>query len=154
AWLRQIVAEATSATMDRRLRIGITEREPLRRQRSLHHGPGIADVEGKRRVRAASRVTTDGTALAVIVESPWMLRIDQARVLVLDQLLHDGEHIVFTFVDEDFGVALVGLLHLHVAEMHVIDAIAGGEVSADLDRIVAHLARDAAIEGDAVRGTL
>ena len=35
--------------------------------------------------------------------------------------------------------------------MHVVDAVAGAEVAAYFDRILAHLLRDAAIEGDAVR---
>src|SRR5260221_9532074 len=83
-----------------------------------------------------------------------MLGVDQARVLVLHQLLHHGEHVGLPFVDEHFSVTLVRLLHLDVAEVHVIDAIAGPEPPAHLDGVAAHLARHTAVERDPVRRTV
>ena len=79
-----------------------------------------------------------------------MLREIIRAILLPHQFLHDREHVDVAFVDEDFGVFHVRLHHLRVAIMHVVDAVAGSEVAADLDGIFAHFAGDAAVEGDAV----
>src|SRR3981189_15293 len=126
-----------------------------RLQCSLHHGARVAYVERERGVRAASRILrTEIRAFAVVVESTGVLGIDQPRVLVLHEFLHHREHVNLAFINEHFGVTLVSPLYLHVTEMHMVDAIAGREPAAHLDRVAPHLPRYSAIEGDAVGGAV
>src|SRR5579875_639102 len=120
----------------------------------LEHGAGIAGIEGEAGVTTATGVIRlEVSAFAIDIERARMFGINQARIFLPNQFSHHGKHVDQTFIDEDFRIVLVGLTHADVAEMDVVDAIVAAEVAADLDRVVAHLARDAAVEGNAVRLT-
>src|SRR6266403_2769796 len=121
-------------------------------QRSLHHCTRVANIEREGRVPSAARVLrTEIRPFAIVIESAWVLRIDQPSVLLLYQLLHHREHVDLAFINEHFGVTLVNLLHLYIAEMHMVDAIPGREPPAHLHRVSAHLPCHPAIECNPVR---
>src|SRR3954467_11928861 len=108
----------------------------------LHHRPRIADVECVARVTAAAWILrTEVRAFAVIVDAARVLWVNQAGVFLPDQLLHHGKHVVLAFVDENFRIAFIGLLHFHVSEMHVIDSVARAKPAAHFHGIPCHLAR-------------
>src|SRR5580700_5331244 len=129
-------------------------RRALYRESGLHHGAGVTHLERERGVSAAAGVAADAPALAVVIQRPRMLRIEHVGVFIPDQLPHHGEHIVLALVNEDFGIMFVRLHHFDVAEMHVVYAVARAEIAADLNRVLAHLARHAAIESDSVARAL
>ncbi len=70
------------------------------------------------------------------------------------QFAHNGKHVVFAFIDEDFGVVVVWFADAYISIVDVIDAVPGPEVTADFDGIMSHLAGNAAIKGDAVSRTV
>src|ERR1035437_5804202 len=121
-----------------------------RHQRRLHHGAGISHLECVGRICAAAGIAADAPAVPIVVERTGVFGVNLSRVLVLDEFLHHQEHVVLALVDHDFQISLVRLLHLPVAEVDVVDAVARGEIGAHFHRVLAHLVRHAAIEGDAV----
>jgi hypothetical protein len=72
------------------------------------------------------------TPFAIYVGGAFMLGIMRWVYLTFDQFAHDGEHVVFAFIDEDLGVVYIGLSHLHVAVVNMVDPIARAEVSVEL----------------------
>src|SRR5579884_3271176 len=117
----------------------------------LEHGAGIAGIEGEAGVTTATGVIRlEVSALAIDIERARMFGINQARIFLPNQFSHHSKHVDQTFIDEYFRVVFVRLAHADVAEMDVIDAVVAAEVAADLDRVVAHLAGDAAVEGNAI----
>ena len=76
--------------------------------------------------------------LAVGIERPGVLRIDQPRILLPDQLPHHCEHVDLTLVEKYFGVLLVRYAHAHVAIVNVVNAVevVTGNISIAISRKV------------------
>jgi len=79
-----------------------------------------------------------------------MLRINQARIFLANQFLHDGEHVDLSVVQEHLGVFLIRYPHLNVSEMHVIDAVPCSEITAHFHGVLAHFPCHAAIKRDPI----
>jgi hypothetical protein len=121
----------------------------------LQHRPRIAhvaDLAGK--ATAAGIHVPDGPAFAVDVDQSRVLGVDRARVALPHELPHHAEQVDLAVVEEHLRVVDVGLADDHVAEVDVVDAVALAEPAADGHGILAHLPRDAAIEGHAVERAL
>ena len=119
----------------------------------LQHGLRVTYVVRVAHISAAAGIArTEIGTFPILVQSAGVFRINEPRILLPYQFLHHRKHIDLAFVEKHFRVVLVRLAHTHIPEMHMIDAIAGSEIAADFHGILAHLARDSAIEGDAVRG--
>src|ERR1022692_4688261 len=89
--------------------------------------------------------------LAIGVQRARVLRINQPRILLAHQFLHHREHVDLALVGKHFRVLLVWLAYAHIPEMHVVDRVPRPEIAADFHRVLAHLAGDPTIEGDAIR---
>src|SRR5215831_16155627 len=87
---------------------------------SLEHRSRVADVVSEAGISApAGVIRVETRTFAVGVKGAWVLRVYKPRILLAHELLHDGEHVDLAFIDEHFGVFLIGFLHADVAEMHV-----------------------------------
>src|SRR5258708_12415553 len=93
-------------------------------QRSLHHCTRVANIEREGRVPSAARVLrTEIRPFAIVIESAWVLRIDQPSVLLLYQLLHHREHFDLASINKHSGLTLLNLLHLSIPKIHIVDAL-------------------------------
>src|SRR5262245_25125685 len=98
--------------------------DPLRHRR-LQHRARVPDVVWDGGIPGPAGVASDAAVLGVVIETTRMFRIDLAPILVFHQLLHHGEHVVQPFIDPYLRIPLVRLHHQDVAEMNVVDAVAG-----------------------------
>jgi len=121
----------------------------LHRQRRLQHRPRVSHVVNEARVAATARIVRPETgSLAVSVERPRVFRVDQTPVFLPHQLAHHREHVHFAVVRKHLGVFIMGHLHAHVAEMHVVDPVPATKIPAHRHRVLTHLSRHPAIVGD------